>query len=62
MVNEKKIRQLARRRYNEDGQQFERYIKLINVNRDTEVKNMFDIVLDEIERIKCKKGLNKRNK
>lgn len=62
MVNEKKIRQLARRRYNEDGQQFERYIKLINVNRDTEVKNMFDIVLDEIERIKYKKGLNKRNK
>ena len=52
MVNEKKIKQLTRKRYSEDGKQYENYIRQIYTpDRAKETKQMLDIILDQIEKI-----------
>lgn len=52
-MNEEKIRQDARQKYYEEGEHYYQYIKSINTSdRCEETKIMFDIILDEIDKVR----------
>ncbi len=52
-MNEEKIRQNARQRYFEEGEHYYQFIKSINTpDRCEEAKKMFNITLDEIDKVR----------
>lgn len=52
-MNEEKIRQNARQKYFEEGEHYYQYIKSINtLDRCEEAKKMFNITLDEIDKVR----------